>query len=468
MQDQMNSMNDSGEFQEVESNHGARLSYLPSQPAMIPSSRSMLSRDKRLPFDTWNTSELQGNVFGNQYSTFDSPRPEILLKEFIIVRHLERQNQFHKQLGQGPLSQEMKNKIGAQFQCRLLQEGRRPWVHQYQWKFRRILWLDSKDSRYRTWNSTRSQHRPHSYGGRLDSSQVTTFFLIFPQKLCYGSKKWRWSSRSTHFPNFEMLDARIASALNKIIQNSYFKKKVRLEEQKAQKEDRFPRGRQIAFMIYDYFRVTGAHDTVLDYADLFSVTLRDDNVREFDTRWDEVLLSMSKIPSNDVLECLYNLRICESAQRKTVLELHDMEIHQKISMPNYQNLKTMVKNAKRSEITITKLWRQAREHGNRNSCQESKWIKWRWTRNRYRLPANVRRDTNAVSGMGVKIVHKNRHRKPPHLLSHQWHEVEVCQEKGTSEAKVSLASFFDNRADTFWKVLARDRLVSIGILPNVN
>ena len=76
------------------------------------------------------------------------------------------------------------------------------------------------------------------------------------------------------FPNFEMLDAKIASALNKIIQNSYFKKKVSLEEQKAQKEDWFHRGRQIAFMIYDYFRVTGAHDTVLEYADLFSITLR--------------------------------------------------------------------------------------------------------------------------------------------------------------------------------------------------
>ena len=53
-------------------------------------------------------------------------------------------------------------------------------------------------------------------------------------------------------------------------------------------------------MIYDYFRVTGAHDTVLYYADLFSVILDDDNVQEFDTRWDEVLLSMSKNPSDDV------------------------------------------------------------------------------------------------------------------------------------------------------------------------
>ena len=102
------------------------------------------------------------------------------------------------------------------------------------------------------------------------------------------------SSRSIEgkdFPNFEMQDARIASALNKIIQSSQFKKKVSLEEQKAQKEDQFLRGRQIAYMIYDYFQVTGAHDTVLGYADLFSVSLRNDDVQDFDTKWDEILIS---------------------------------------------------------------------------------------------------------------------------------------------------------------------------------
>ena len=82
-----------------------------------------------------------------------------------------------------------------------------------------------------------------------------------------------------------MLDAKIASALNKIIKNSSFKKKVSLEEQEAHKEDRFLRGRQTAFVIFDYFRVSGAHDTVLEYADLSSVTLHDDNIQEFDTRW---------------------------------------------------------------------------------------------------------------------------------------------------------------------------------------
>ena len=145
------------------------------------------------------------------------------------------------------------------------------------------------------------------------------------------------SACTKDFSIFEMLDAKIASALNKIIQNSQFKKKVSLEEQKAQKEVRFLRGRQIAFMIYDYFRVTGAHNAVLDYADLFSVTLHDDNVQEFDTRWDEVLLSMSKIPSDDILESLLKLRIRESDQFKTVWELYDMEIHQNISMPIIKN-----------------------------------------------------------------------------------------------------------------------------------
>ena len=52
-----------------------------------------------------------------------------------------------------------------------------------------------------------------------------------------------------------------------------------------------------------------------------------------------------KIPSDDVPESLYTLRIRESDQLKTVLELYDMEIHQKISMPNYQKLKTMLKRS---------------------------------------------------------------------------------------------------------------------------
>ena len=103
-------------------------------------------------------------------------------------------------------------------------------------------------------------------------------------------------------------------------------------------------------MINDYRRVTGAHDTVLYFDDLFSITLRIDDVQEFDTRWDELLLSMSKIPSDDILESLYKLRIRDSDQFKTVWEVYDMEI--KTSMPNFQKLKTMVKRSTDQKLRL--------------------------------------------------------------------------------------------------------------------
>ena len=110
---------------------------------------------------------------------------------------------------------------------------------------------------------------------------------------------------------------------------------------KALKEDRFLRGRQIAYLINEYFRVPGANDKIENYADLFTVVLRNDDIQEFDSKWDEILLSMTKIPPNDFLEGLYKLRIRESEKLKTVLELYDLETHQKKAEPDYHRSKTM-------------------------------------------------------------------------------------------------------------------------------
>ena len=153
------------------------------------------------------------------------------------------------------------------------------------------------------------------------------------------------SVRGIRMPDFEVLDARIASALNRIIHNSHFRRWVSLEEQKAQKEDRFLRGRQIAYLIYEYFRVTAANDSVENYANLFTICLRNDDIQEFDSKWDGILLSMTKIPPDDILEGLYKLRIRESEKLKTVLDLYNMEIHQKKARPDNHSLKTMVKRS---------------------------------------------------------------------------------------------------------------------------
>ena len=47
------------------------------------------------------------------------------------------------------------------------------------------------------------------------------------------------SVRGIQMPNFEVFDARIASALNRTIHNSHFKRRISLEEQKAQKKGSF-------------------------------------------------------------------------------------------------------------------------------------------------------------------------------------------------------------------------------------
>ena len=113
-----------------------------------------------------------------------------------------------------------------------------------------------------------------------------------------------------NFPDFDMLDAVIASALKKLLNTqANFWKRVSVEEQRAQNSDRFLRGRQIAYMIYEYFRATGA-ELMKQYKDsqlcsLFS--LQNDDVQDFDVTWDHVFLSVSEMPSDMILEGLYIL-----------------------------------------------------------------------------------------------------------------------------------------------------------------
>ena len=82
--------------------------------------------------------------------------------------------------------------------------------------------------------------------------------------------------------------------------------------------------------------------------------------------------------------------------------------------------------------------------------------------------AGVRKETDAVSDMRVTIVRKNQNTLPPRLLSQPLHEVEEYRGREASEAKVTMGTFFDNRADIICKVLARDRFVNIGFHPSAN
>ena len=57
----------------------------------------------------------------------------------------------------------------------------------------------------------------------------------------------------------------------------------------------------------------------LGFSDLFSASLHGDDGQGFYTRWDEVLLSIHQVPSDEILESLYKMRTRESDQLKIVL-----------------------------------------------------------------------------------------------------------------------------------------------------
>ena len=58
-----------------------KLSHVPSQPAVVPRPRSMVSRDKRLPLDTWNLSGTQDLI-----KEFFTPRIKVPQVEFPLQR----------------------------------------------------------------------------------------------------------------------------------------------------------------------------------------------------------------------------------------------------------------------------------------------------------------------------------------------------------------------------------------------
>ena len=131
----MNYLNNSAGFHDVQSYYSGTFSHVPSQPARISSPRSMLSCDKRLQPETWDPSVPQENVLANPRLTLEVRLP--------------------RWSAQGDLWQERMKEKEAQFHCRLLQEGRRPWGPLFLWIFHRVLAINSGYSFPEFWDAGR-------------------------------------------------------------------------------------------------------------------------------------------------------------------------------------------------------------------------------------------------------------------------------------------------------------------------
>ena len=202
--------------------------------------------------------------------------------------------------------------------------------------------------------------------GRPVSKLRHVLVRLIRKKQCCGSKKSSFRCQSTLLRHRSLVQVGSIQILRLLtrgspqhcrrkIQGSNFKKMIFLEEQKAQSEDRFFRGRHIACMIYKCFGVIGTHESILDVTHLMEVTPRADDVQGVATRWHEVLLSMKEMPQDNVLGSLYKMRRPDSEELKTILALYDQHIPQRDFFPRYPS-------------EVEKIWRR------------SSWIKKKWNR----------------------------------------------------------------------------------------
>ena len=359
LQIKVNCMNDSKDFQEAKSVRSGN-SHVTSRPLSFPPHpipegmlrHSFVSpRRKEGPPSIWDTHGFSRNVFANPPASSSAPYPQELnqwnssIEEPLHTTFVEKserpeQNQ-DLRCQSGPSAKDSVIFSGGHSSKNYGADQRRLQISDLHFdKFPTPATFACWKIRFKTEVCTCSQFPTEAMQWIKEVEIVDSV----------DDLKSSSSLRGISMSNFEVLDARIASALNKIIHNSHFKRRISLEEQKVQKQDRFLRGRQTAYLIYDYFRVTGTDDSVENYTDLFTISLRNDDIQEFDSKWDGILLSMTKIPHDDILEGLYKLRIRESEKLKTVLELYDLEIHQKKLGPDYHRLKTMVKRSIEQEI----------------------------------------------------------------------------------------------------------------------
>ena len=158
-------------------------------------------------------------------------------------------------------------------------------------------------------------------------------------------------------------------------------------------------------LIYEHFRATGAYDAVQGLSDLFNIRLQNDNVQDFDVRWDQALLSASETPTEMVLEGLYKSKLQDSVQLQTVFALYNQETARNNGNPNYDRLKTAVK-LRNDQMMMTRNFRVRSEVVERGSLTRSQKRERKPTlRGKLQIAFsgkqldNVRKETHVVSVM---------------------------------------------------------------------
>ena len=249
LQNEVNCMNDSKDFQDAESVRSGN-SHVTSRPVSFPSHpipEEMLRHSfvspcrKEGPPDIWDTPGILGNVFANPHASSTAPYPQELNPWRKIIEEPLHMSTAEKS-ERPEQNQDLRCQSGPSAKDSVIFSGRDS-SNNYDADQQRLQISDLHFDKFPT-PATFACWKIRFKTEVFTCSQFPTE-AIKEVELVDSLDELRSSSstRGISMPNFEVLDARIASALNKIIHNSHFKRRISLEEQEAQKQDRVLRGK---------------------------------------------------------------------------------------------------------------------------------------------------------------------------------------------------------------------------------
>ena len=257
LQNEINCMNDSRDFQDAESVRSGN-SHVTSQPVSFPPHPipgGMLSRSIGMPSrregppSIWDTHGISGNVLANPVASSSALYPQELNPLSSGREETIHSSTVEKSEKQTPVQDQRCQSASSAKSSVIPSEG--GFSKNYGADQQRLQISDPHFDKFST-SATFACWKIRF------KTEVCTFSQ-FPTEALHWIKEVETvdsvddlmsssPTRGIQLPNFEVLDARIAAALNRIILISHFKRRISLEEQKAQKQDRFLRGRQIAYL----------------------------------------------------------------------------------------------------------------------------------------------------------------------------------------------------------------------------
>ena len=239
------------DFQDAESIRSGN-SHVTSRPVSFPPHQipeGMLSRSTGMPSrregppSIWDTHVISGNVFANPDASSTAPHPQ----------ELHQWNSSEEPLHSSTVETSERPEQNQDLRCQSGPSAKDS-----------VIFSGGDSSKHYGADQQRLQVLDLHFDKFFTPATFACWKIRFKTEVCtcsqFPTEAMQWikevelddsvdelrsssSTRGISMPDFEVLDARIASAQNKIIHNS-------------QKQDRFLRGRQIAYLIYDHFRVT--------------------------------------------------------------------------------------------------------------------------------------------------------------------------------------------------------------------